>query len=92
MFALLAFVAGSLSFTKASRRSEGRSGTWISQGINIVVATENNVDAYIAGTRQKLYGSANLVMTLERRGRRFPTFFTRLFKMMFDGETSRSHG
>jgi hypothetical protein len=53
----------------------------------VVVATENTADAYIAGALKKPYGSANLVMTLERRGTRFPTFFARLFKMMFAGET-----
>jgi len=53
----------------------------------VVVATENTANAYIAGARKRPYGSANLVMTLERRGTRFPAFFARLFKMMFDGET-----
>jgi hypothetical protein len=53
----------------------------------VVVATENKLEAYIAGARKKLYGNANLVMTFERRGARFPAFFARLFKMMFDGET-----
>jgi hypothetical protein len=53
----------------------------------VVVAIENSVDAYIAGAPKKPYGSTNLVMTLERRGTRFPMFFARLFKMMFAGET-----
>lgn len=52
-----------------------------------VVATENSVDAYIAGAPKKSYGRANLVMTLQRRGSRFQTFFARLFRMMFAGQT-----
>ncbi len=53
----------------------------------VVVATENSGDGYIAGAPPKPYGSANLVMTLARRGPRFSSYFERLFKMMFAGET-----
>jgi len=53
----------------------------------VVVATENSGDAYIAGAPNRPYGKANLVMTLQRNGKSFQTFFCRLFKMMFSGET-----
>ena len=53
----------------------------------VVVATENTPDGYIAGAPNKPYGKANLVMTLERRGNRFASFYVRLFKMMFAGDT-----
>jgi hypothetical protein len=53
----------------------------------VVVASENSTDAYIAGTPRSGYGRANLVMTLERNGGKFASFFVRLFKMMFSGDT-----
>jgi hypothetical protein len=53
----------------------------------VVIATENTADAYIAGAANKPYGRANLVMTLQRRGNRFASFYVRLFKMMFAGDT-----
>jgi len=52
-----------------------------------LVASPNSAEAYIAGTPRTGYGRANLVMTLDRRGKTFPTFFARLFKLMFAGTT-----
>lgn len=51
----------------------------------VVVASENSGDAYIATTRGRVHGRANLVMTLSRRGGAFPTFFARLFTEMKRG-------
>jgi hypothetical protein len=52
-----------------------------------IVASANTADAYIAGTPRTGYGRANLVMTLDRKGKSFPSFFASLFKMMFAGTT-----
>jgi hypothetical protein len=51
----------------------------------VVVASENSGDAYIASTKGKTHGRANLVMTLSRHGDAFPTFFVRLFTDMKKG-------
>ena len=51
----------------------------------VVVASENESDAYIAGGKDKGYGKANLVMTLQRNGSIFPRFFARLFADMKKG-------
>jgi hypothetical protein len=53
----------------------------------VIVASENSGDAYIAGSSKTGYGSANLVMTIDRGGKRFSAFFVRLFKKMFSGTT-----
>ena len=50
-----------------------------------VFATPNPSKSYIAGGKKKGYGQANLVMTLDRRGAAFTTFFTRLFGEMHKG-------
>ena len=51
----------------------------------VVVASENTPDAYIAAAAPKAYGSANLVMTLARKGKGFGEFFTGLFTRMRAG-------
>ena len=51
----------------------------------VVVASENASEAYVAAARNKGYGRANLVMTLQRRGDAFPAFFVRLFSEMKAG-------
>jgi hypothetical protein len=51
----------------------------------VVLASENSVDSYIAGTKKQRYGQANLVMALNRRGDVFPKFFERLFAEMKRG-------
>jgi hypothetical protein len=51
----------------------------------VVVASENGGDAYIAACKNKRYGRANLVMTMQRRGYVFPAFFVRLFSDMKAG-------
>jgi hypothetical protein len=53
----------------------------------VVIASENDPKAYIAAGHPSDIGKANLVMTLERRGERFPEFFAKLFALMFQGET-----
>ncbi len=51
----------------------------------VVVAAENEAERYIEAAQPAPYGKANLVMTLERRGDAFPTFFRQLFGRMFSG-------
>ena len=51
----------------------------------VVVASENESDAYIAAGKDKGYGRANLVMTLQRSGTVFPSFFAQLFADMKRG-------
>jgi len=54
----------------------------------VVVASENDGEAYVASGKRdtnKKYGRANLVMTLQRNGEVFPSFFARLFADMKQG-------
>jgi hypothetical protein len=51
----------------------------------VVVATENSPQSYIAAAKAHSFGRANLVMTIERRGVIFPTFFRQLFAEMKRG-------
>lgn len=51
----------------------------------VIVASTNPVEHYIKAGKQKPYGQANLVMTLDRRGDAFPRFFTALFSKMKAG-------
>jgi hypothetical protein len=51
----------------------------------VVVATPNAADGYIAAAKRTGYGTANLVMTLDRKGAAFATFFTALFSDMKRG-------
>jgi hypothetical protein len=50
-----------------------------------VVASENASESYIKAAPRKPYGDANLVMTLSRRGVKFPDFFRSLFSRMNAG-------
>lgn len=45
----------------------------------VIVASPNRGAHYIKAGRQKPYGQANLVMTLDRRGLAFGRFFSRYF-------------
>jgi hypothetical protein len=51
----------------------------------VVVASENQAGAYIKAGHVEAYGRANLVMTLNRNGASFGTFYARLFGDMFKG-------
>lgn len=51
----------------------------------VVVATPNAADGYIAAAKQTGYGTANLVMTLDRNEDAFGTFFRALFSDMKKG-------
>lgn len=52
----------------------------------VVVASENPVGAYTAAGAPTVPAAfANLVMTLDRKGSAFPSFFARLFADMFTG-------
>jgi hypothetical protein len=53
----------------------------------VIVATENEVQSYIAASKRPGEGKANLVMTLKRNGQIFPNFFKELFGMMHHGMT-----
>jgi hypothetical protein len=51
----------------------------------VVMATPNLAASYLAATRNRRYGLANLVMTLDRKGELFGHFFLRLFGEMKQG-------
>jgi hypothetical protein len=51
----------------------------------VVVAMENEAEAYVAAAKDRGYGRANLVMTLHRKGEVFATFFQKLFSLMKGG-------
>jgi hypothetical protein len=51
----------------------------------VVVASENPGGAGMAAARSAKYGRANLVLTLDRKGALFSTFFARLFADMMNG-------
>jgi len=53
----------------------------------VIVATENDVQSYIAAGKRPGLGRANLVMTLKRNGQIFPNFFKELFTLMHRGIT-----
>jgi hypothetical protein len=58
-----------------------------SGAVVVVVASENDGNAYNAAGNHTGYGRANLVMTLQRKGDAFPNFFARLFAEMKAGMT-----
>ena len=45
----------------------------------VVVASNNSADRYIAAGKPAPYGTANLAMTIDRRGDVLPSFYKRLF-------------
>jgi hypothetical protein len=51
----------------------------------VVVASPNSAESYIAAAKPKKYGSANLVMTLDRKGDLFQSFHRKLFSAMKRG-------
>ena len=51
----------------------------------VVIATDNPANNYVQAGKQKSYGHANLVMTLNRRGDVFAQFFQKLFTAMKQG-------
>lgn len=53
----------------------------------VLVASENKGENYIAAAADTGFGRANLVMTLERKGQKFPNFFKLLFSEMMRGTT-----
>ena len=53
----------------------------------VIVASENDSQSYIAAAKRARYGQANLIMTLERNGAAFTSFFSQLFKMMYQGKS-----
>jgi len=53
----------------------------------VVVASENEAEAYISAGKTTGYGQANLVMTLKRKGTTFTAFFAKLFDKMRRGVT-----
>lgn len=50
-----------------------------------VVAAENPPEAYVKGMGHKGDWSANIVMTIDRRGLKFSEFFARLFESCSTG-------
>jgi hypothetical protein len=53
----------------------------------VVVASENDVQSYVAAGKKTGSDQANLVMTLKRRGPVFGKFLTDLFQKMLDGKS-----
>jgi len=51
----------------------------------VVVASANPSESYVKAGKQRPYGRANLVMTLDRCGEAFGLFFTALFSRMKSG-------
>lgn len=58
-----------------------------SGAVIVLVASENPPESYMAAAPRKPYGQANLVMTIERNGSSFSTFFGKLFRLMRQGKT-----
>jgi hypothetical protein len=58
-----------------------------SGAVVVVVASDNPPKAYFAAAKRTGYGQANPVMTLQRKGSAFPTFFAELFEKMWKGTT-----
>jgi len=56
----------------------------------VIVASPNPSGHYIKAGKQKPYGQANLVMTLDRRGDAFGRFFLALFSKMKRGASMPS--
>jgi hypothetical protein len=53
----------------------------------VIVASENSAAGYIAAGKRNEHAFANLVMTLDRKGPAFTTFFADLFRRMFAGQS-----
>ena len=53
----------------------------------VIVASGNDSNSYIAAGKDTGYGRANLIMTLERKGTAFTSFFSQLFDKMFKGKS-----
>ena len=53
----------------------------------VIFASDNDPNGYIASGRSKRLRSANLVMTIERKGSAFTRFFFELFTAMKSGTT-----
>ncbi|HEY5731436.1 MAG TPA: hypothetical protein VIS72_15410 [Anaerolineales bacterium] len=57
----------------------------VSGALIVVVASENPAENYEAAAKDTGYGYANLAMTLDRKGDKFPIFYQRLFTEMKQG-------
>ncbi|MBM3802856.1 MAG: hypothetical protein FJW26_11180 [Acidimicrobiia bacterium] len=53
----------------------------------VVVASPNSGESYKAGAKERPYGQANLVMTIDRKGEAFGQFFQKLFGEMKRGRS-----
>ena len=53
----------------------------------VIVASENESQSYIAASKHRGYGKANLVMTLQRKEEVFTSFFSKLFEKMYKGKS-----
>ncbi len=58
-----------------------------SEALIVVVATGNTSAAYTAAGKHLARSGANVVLTLNRKGSNFSTFYTRLFAEMQSGES-----
>ncbi|HKC66517.1 MAG TPA: hypothetical protein VKB86_22930 [Pyrinomonadaceae bacterium] len=53
----------------------------------VIVASENSADSYRMAGKRNGHATSNLVMTLNRKGTAFTTFFADLFRRMFAGQS-----
>jgi hypothetical protein len=53
----------------------------------VIVASENDAQSYIATEKSTSHSQANLIMTLDRKGAAFTSFFSELFEMMYKGKS-----
>lgn len=58
-----------------------------SQAPIVIVASENDGQSYIAAGKNRGYGQANLIMTLQRKGTAFTSFLSKLFETMYKGKS-----
>jgi hypothetical protein len=52
-----------------------------------VLAAENPPEVYVKGIGPRNDWSANIVMTIDRKGAKFAEFYARLFELMFKGQS-----
>jgi len=75
--------SGSIEGTELSMREIIRD----SSAAVVVIGTENDANSYIAAASNQECGLANLVLTIDRKGKTFGSFYTKLFAAMLAGET-----
>jgi len=57
------------------------------RAVIVIVAFPNAPNNLIAASKKTGYGQANLVLTIDRKGPAFTSFYTQLFRRMYQGKT-----